>query len=99
MDPIKIYDKLNQDINESPEDNYNRFANLVISAREKHLPTKIAKYNKKKHKKLCWMTYVILESINNKNKLYKRFIQTDKNNIELFNTLKNEYHIYHEKNN
>ena len=24
----------------------------------------------------------------------KRFIQTDKNNIELFNTLKNEYHIY-----
>ena len=40
------------------------------------------------------MTYEILESINNKNNLYKRFIQTDKNNIELFNTLKNEYHIY-----
>ena len=40
------------------------------------------------------MTYGILESINNKNKLYKKFIQTDKINIELFNTLKNEYHIY-----
>ena len=49
---------------------------------------------KRKHKKSCWMTYGILESINNKNKLYKRFIQTDKNNIEHFNTLKNEYHIY-----
>ena len=94
FDSIKMYDKLNQNINESPEDNYNRFANLVNSAREKHLPTKIVKYNKKKHKKSCWMTYGILESINNKNRLYKRFIQTDKSNIELFNTLKNEYHIY-----
>ena len=92
---MKIYDKLSQNINESPEDNYNRFAHLVNSAREKHLSTKIVKYNKKKHKKKsCWMTYGILESINNKNKLYKRFIQTDKNNIELFNTLKNECHIY-----
>ena len=93
LDSMKIYDKLNQIINESLEDNYNRFDNLVNSAREKHLPTKV-KYNKKKHKKLCWMTYGIFKSINNKNKLYKKFIQTDKNNIELFNTLKNEYHIY-----
>ena len=94
LESMKIYDKLNQNINESPEDNYNRFAHLVNSAREKHLSTKIVKYNKRKHKKSCWMTYGILESINNKNKLYKRFIQTDKNNIERFNTLKNEYHIY-----
>ena len=40
------------------------------------------------------MPYGVLESINNQNKLYKRFIQTDKNNIKLFKTLKNEYHIY-----
>ena len=43
------------------------------------------------------MTYGILESMNNKNKLYERFMQTDKNNIERFNTLKNEYHIYRER--
>ena len=83
LELMKIYDKLNQNINESPKDNYNRFAHLVNSAREKHLSLKIVKYNKKKHKKSCWMTHGILESINNKNKLYKRFIQTDKNNIEL----------------
>ena len=94
LDSMKIYDKLNQNINEGLEDNYNRFAKLVNSAREKHLPTKIVKYNKKKHKKSCWMTYGILESINNKNKLNEGFIQTDKNNIDLFNTPKNEYHIY-----
>ena len=27
-------------------------------------------------------------------RLYKRFIQTDKNNVALFDTLKEEYHIY-----
>ena len=44
LDSMKIYDKLNQNINESPEDNYNRFANLVNSAKEK-------KKKKKKKKK------------------------------------------------
>ena len=74
---MKIYDKLNKNLNESPKDKYNRFAHVVNSAREKHLPTKIVKYSKK-HKKSFWMTYGILEPINNKNKLYKRFKQTDK---------------------
>ena len=78
LESMKIYDKLIQNINESPEDNYKRFAHLVSSVREKHLSTKIVKYNKKKHKKSCWITYGILESINNKNKLYKNFIQTEK---------------------
>ena len=81
LESMKIYDKLDQNINQSIEDNYNRFAHLVNSAREKHLSTKIVKYNKNKHKKSCWMTYGILESINNKNKLYKSF------NVELFNIL------------
>ena len=41
------------------------------------------------------MSYGILESMNTKKRLYKRFIQTDKNNVSLFDTLKAEYHIYH----
>ena len=36
----------------------------------------------------------ILESINTKNRLYKRFMQTDKNNVAVFDNLKAEYHIY-----
>ena len=40
------------------------------------------------------MSYGILELKNTKNRLYKRFIQTDKNNVALFDTLKAEYHIY-----
>ena len=40
------------------------------------------------------MSCGILESINTKNRLYKRFMQTDKNNVALFDTLKAEYSIY-----
>ena len=91
---MKICEHLNQNVNENPEDNYCRFTRLVNSAKEKHLQPKIVKYNKTRHKKSCWMSYGILESINTKNRLYKRFIQTDKNNVALFDTLKAEYHIY-----
>ena len=42
LDSMKMYDKLNQNIN--------RFANLVNSAREKHLPTKIVKKIRKNTK-------------------------------------------------
>ena len=91
---MKICEHLNQNVNENPEDKYCRFARLVKSAKEKHLQPKIVKYNKTRQKKCCWMSYGILESINTKNRLYKRFIQTDKNNVALFDTLKAEYHIY-----
>ena len=47
---MKIFDELNQNINDSPEDNYNKFASLLNHAREKHLPIKLVKYNKKRHK-------------------------------------------------
>ena len=75
---MKIFDKLNPNINDSPEDDYNKFAFLLSRAREKHLPIKLVKYNKKRHKKYCWMTNGILESINTKDKRYKIFIQADK---------------------
>ena len=91
---MKIFDELNQNINDSPEDNYNKFASLLNHAREKHLPIKLVKYNKKRHKKSCWMTNGILESINTKDKLYKIFIQADKTNVDRFNTLKSDYQAY-----
>ena len=91
---MKICEHLNQNVNENLEDNYCRFARLVNSAKEKHLQPIIVKYNKSRHKKSCWVAYGSLESINTKNRLYKRFIQTDKNNVALFDTLKAEYHIY-----
>ena len=63
---MKICEHLNQNVNENLEDNYCRFARLVNSAKEKHLQPKIVKDNKSRHKKSCWMSYGILESINTK---------------------------------
>ena len=63
---MKICEHLNQNVNENLEDNYCRFARLVNSAKEKHLQPKIVKCNKSRHKKSCWMSYGILESINTK---------------------------------
>ena len=40
------------------------------------------------------MTNGILESINTKDKLYKISIQTDKSNVDRFNTLKSDYQTY-----
>ena len=90
---MKICKNLNQNVNENSEDNYCRFALLLNSAKEKHLQPKIVKCNKKRHKKCCRTSYGILESINTKHRLYKRFIQTDKNNVAFFDTLNAEYHI------
>ena len=68
---LNIYDKMEKNINCCPQDNYEVFASLVKFATEKHLPSKIVKYNKRKHMKSKWMTDDILKSINTKDKLYK----------------------------
>ena len=40
--------------------------------KDKHLPKKNVKFNRKKHKMAKWMTNGILKSINNKVKLYEK---------------------------
>ncbi len=70
------------------------FVSLLTYAREKHLPKKRVRYNKKKHKKNKWMTNGILNSINMKDRLYKIFIQTDPRNELIYDRLREEYKKY-----
>ena len=91
---LNILDKLNKSIDINPNENYALFSELLNNAREKHLPPKLVKFNRKKHTKSPWMTNNILNSINMKNKLYKRFIQCDIQNDILYNNSKNEYRAY-----
>ena len=77
-----------------PNDNYELFAGLIKYAREKHLPKIKVKYNKKKHSFSKWMTNEILQSINQKNRLYKTLVHTDTDNTDLFNRRKDEYKQY-----
>jgi len=88
---INVYDQLDKNVNSSPQRNYIIFSKLLKQAREKHLPKKLVKYNKKKHKRSAWMTDGILKSINIKDKLYKVLIQTDTTNVDLYHKLKQEF--------
>ena len=49
---VNIYSKLNKHLDSSPQDNYEIFSHLLDCAREKHLPLKRVKFNKKKLRNL-----------------------------------------------
>ena len=50
---------------------------LLSTAKENHLPMKMVKFDKRKHKKAKWMSNGLLKSINTKDRLYEKLIRTD----------------------
>ena len=72
LEELNIYEKLHTSVDNKPEENYGTLLNLLSTVKVKHLPTKIVKFNRKKHKMAKWMTNGILKSINTKDKLYKK---------------------------
>ena len=95
MKSLNIYDKLNKSIDSNPEENYEVFLKSIKDVKNKCLPKKVVKYNKKKHKKFKWMTSALLKSINTKNQLYKDWIKTDINNVDLYSRRKEEFKSYY----
>ena len=61
MDALNICDELNQSIDGNQEENYEVFLKLIKDVKDKCLPKKVGKYNKKKHKKSKWMTSALLK--------------------------------------
>ena len=94
LNNLNIYEHLNQNIDSSPQANYEIFSKFVKRAKDMYLPKRKVKYNKKRHMKSSWMTRGILNSINTKNMLYKIFIQADSQNIDTYNNFKLEYINY-----
>ena len=87
---IKSYDtynKLNKNPNADTNLNYDILFNDIVRAKDKHMPTKLVKFNKYKHKKYMWITQGILRSIQYRDKLYKRLKLTHPNssNYEIIN--------------
>lgn len=91
LESLNIYDKFNKQLNIDPNNNYELFAHLIKYAREKHLPKVKVRYKKKKHPTSKWMTKDILQSINTKDKLYKSYIQTDINDVALYNRVRDSF--------
>ena len=94
LEDMDIYDKLEQSVDSNPHDNYDRFITLINNAKEKHLPKKTVKFNKKKQKQSKWMTYGILKSINTKDILYKKLVKADIHDEIQYSTLKAEFGEY-----
>ena len=61
---------LKSSVNIDPEENYyDIILKLLATAKEKHLPKKMVKFDRRKQKKGKWVTNGLLKSINTKDKL------------------------------
>ena len=75
-----IYDRKHQPLDTNPNDSYEIFITHFQLAKDKQVPMKSVRYQKRKHKKSKWMTTGILNSINTKDGLYKTLLKTGTNN-------------------
>ena len=77
-----VLDQLDDNIHVAdPNQNYAILENALKETHCECFPERRVKFNSKKHKKNPWMTVGILKSINQRNKLYKKFKQTSINSI------------------
>ena len=56
IETMNLYDKLNKNLFADPTENYNLLSNKLSEAKQLHMPDKIVKYRKHKHKKSTWIT-------------------------------------------
>ena len=77
-----IFNKLNHNLENDPNYNYDIIAKNVQDCKEKHFPTKLVKFNKRRHKNNQWMTYNILNSINNRDRIYRELKSVDPNSAD-----------------
>ena len=88
-----VYDRLNHELGANPDENYSILETTISDSMNAHLEKKIVKFNRRKHKKDPWITYGILNSVNHKNRLYKRLMKINRD-TPLFMTKKQEFNAY-----
>lgn len=76
-----------------PNTNHNILEKTIINAKEKHLPIKIKKFNKYKHKLTPWITTGIINSIHFRDNLHKIMKCTPCDSIS-FNNLQHNLRVY-----
>ena len=88
-----IVNHLSQETSSDPNENYDKFIEIVLSAKANHLPTLKKKFNRRKHRIQKWVTKGIIKSINTKDKMYKKLVQSQCDN-ELYEVLKARFNTY-----
>ena len=90
----KIYNKLSK--NPTADPNYNIIYKEITRAKTIHMPNKLVKFNRYKHKKSTWITHGLLTSIRYRDKMYKQLkltnpssynYETIKINLKTYNTI------------
>ena len=64
-----------------PNTNYNNLIDTITTTIEKHMPIRLVKFRKHKHKKPKWITKGILISIRYRDRLYSQLQMTDRNDV------------------
>ena len=77
-----IYDKLDLSPSANPNKNYELLAEQLQIAKSTHMPKKIKRFNKRKHKKEKWMNNELLTQIVRKNKMYVEWKTTPVTNVD-----------------
>ena len=71
-----IYELLDNNLIADPNENYNIIENIIIDSKNKHLPSKLVRFNKYNHKLSPWITNGILTSISFRDKLYHMWMKS-----------------------
>ena len=67
---LEIHNKLDDTVDRDPNYNYEIVSTLLQNAKSKHIPKRIKKFNKRRHKKERWMTDELLAQAIKKNDMY-----------------------------
>ena len=83
----ELYSKLGKSCTADINLNYEMINAEIVRAKNKHIPCKLVKFNKYKHKKSTWITQGLLKSIRYRDKLYKQLRLSNPNSLH-YDTLK-----------
>ena len=88
-----LMSQLNTDVFSNPNLTYATIESNLKKCISEHLPTKIVKFNKYKHKKSPWITSGILKSIHTRDNMYRRW-KNKPPSSQLYEALKLRFNKY-----
>ena len=77
-----------------PNQNFDKLHQKISEQKCKHLPWKLVKFNKYRHKNNRWITHGVIKSIKYRDKPYRNLKNASKDSISYFE-LKNKLSVYH----
>ena len=90
---MDIYTKLDQNTTSDPNENCQILLQSLLSAKNKYMPKKLRKFNKRKDKRENWMTDELFNQINRKNDMYVDWKYKSKS-VDIYNTRKTNFKTY-----